>query len=51
MSTEASAWIPLFPDEEIPHILVAILRSLTGLQKNTPLELETEITKRLRKNF
>ena len=50
MSTvhEAVAWVPLFPDEEIPFILTAVLRCTTGLRKEHPTEHENDISDRLR---
>ncbi len=48
--SDAAKWIqPLFPEEEIPVILRAVLRSLKGLRKTKPRELETGLNKRLRK--
>lgn len=50
MSGDAGKWVvPVFPDEEIPHILAALLRCLKGLDKISSLELETSLTKRLLK--
>jgi hypothetical protein len=52
MNDDASAWaIPVFPEEEIPSILHAVLRSLKGLRKTKPRELETGLNKRLRKSL
>lgn len=52
MNGSASEWvIPLFPEEEIPGILRAVLRSLKGLRKTKPCELETGLNKRLRKSL
>ncbi|MBC8128242.1 MAG: hypothetical protein H8M99_13960, partial [Gloeobacteraceae cyanobacterium ES-bin-144] len=52
MNGDASEWvIPLFPEEEIPHILSAILRCLNGFHKLDPLEYETSLTKRLLKRL
>lgn len=45
---EAIGWVPLFPDEEIPFILTAILRCATGLKRERPNELENAISDRLR---
>lgn len=47
MNGDARDWIPLFPDEEIPHILEAISRCMSGIRKLHPQENETRITKRL----
>lgn len=47
MNGDAINWIPLFPDEEIPHILGAISRCMSGIQKTSEQEHETQITKRL----
>lgn len=46
---EAEGWVPLFPDEEIPFILAAILRCSKRLQKLSATEHETKISNRLRK--
>ena len=44
----AVSWIaPLFPDEEVPHILHGLQRCLTGLRKEHDKEHENPITKRL----
>lgn len=52
MNDDASEWvIPVFPEEEIPVILHAVLRSLKGLRKTKPCELETGLNKRLRKSL
>lgn len=48
MSHEAAQWIPLFPQEEIPFILAAVLRCSTGLRKEHETELENAISDRLR---
>ncbi len=39
---------PLFPEEEIPFILSAVLRSLQKLRKTKTRELETKLNQRLR---
>ncbi|GAA5481297.1 hypothetical protein [Haloferula sargassicola] len=50
MSDDAGKWVvPVFPEDEILHILAALLRCLKGLQKTSSLELETSLTKRLLK--
>ena len=45
---EAAAWVPLFPDEETPFILAAVLRCTMGLRKERATELENDISDRLR---
>ena len=47
MNHDAREWLPLFPDEEIPHILDAIQRCMAGIWKTSEQEHETQITKRL----
>lgn len=47
MNGDTRAWVPLFPNEEIPHILDAITRCMSGIRKLAPQEHETHITKRL----
>jgi hypothetical protein len=47
MNHDARDWLPLFPDEEIPHILDAIKRCMAGVRKTSEQEHETQITKRL----
>ena len=52
MSDDACEWVvPVFPHEEIPHILGAVLRCLDGFRKSSPQELETSLTKRLLKRL
>lgn len=46
---EAMEWIPLFPAEEIPFILAAVLRCSTTLRKKRVTEYENRISNRLRK--
>lgn len=46
---EAIGWVPLFPAEEIPFILAAILRCSATLRKRNATEHETRISNRLRK--
>ena len=46
---EADGWIPLFPDEEIPFILAAVLHCSDTLRKKNATEHETRISNRLRK--
>lgn len=49
MNEAAGNWVvPIFPEEEIPHILQAVMRSMEGLKKAEPHENETALTKRLR---
>lgn len=48
MKNDAAEWIPLFPEEEIPHILTAVLRSGAQLRKLHPTEMENDLTDRLR---
>lgn len=50
--SNAAKWVqPLFPEEEIPGILRAVVRSLKGLRKTKLRELETGLNKRLRKSL
>lgn len=46
---EAYEWIPLFPAEEIPFILGAVLRCSATLRKKHTTEHENRISNRLRK--
>ena len=46
---EAAEWIALFPAEEIPFILAAVLRCSATLRKKSTTERETRISNRLRK--
>ncbi len=39
---------PLFPEDQIPRILSIVERCLSGLQKTKPLELENDLSDRLR---
>jgi len=48
MTSDASQWIPLFPEEEVPHILAAVLRSGTRLKKLHATEFENGLSDRLR---
>lgn len=48
MSQDAKAWIALFPEEEVPFILTAVLRCGARLRKANPVELENDLTDRLR---
>ncbi len=45
---EATEWVPLFPAEEIPFILEAVLRCASGLRKEHATELENSVSDRLR---
>lgn len=52
MSDDASDWVaPLFPEEEITVILLAVMRCLRSLRKTKPRELETSLNKRLTKSL
>lgn len=48
MTSPAASFIPLFPEEEIPFILQAVLRCGKLVWKKTPREREDPITDRLR---
>jgi hypothetical protein len=48
MRPGAGQWISLFPQEEVPHILAAVLRSGARLRKLHPTELENDLSDRLR---
>jgi len=45
---DATEWIPLFPAEEIPFILAAVLRCSAALRKKHAAEHENRISDRLR---
>lgn len=49
MRHEAAEWVPLFPTEEIPHILAAVLRCSAALRKEHATEQENRISGRLRR--
>lgn len=49
LGDEATKWIPLFPTEEIPFILAAVLRCSVILRKKHATEHENKISNRLRK--
>jgi len=49
LGDEATKWIPLFPAEEIPFILAAVLRCSVILRKKHATEYENKISNRLRK--
>lgn len=46
---EALEWVPLFPAEEIPFILAAVLRCSANLRRRSTTEHETKISNRLRR--
>ncbi len=48
MTPHASQWVPLFPEEEVSHILAALLRSGARLKKLKGTELENDLNDRLR---
>jgi hypothetical protein len=48
MTHQAAEWIPLFPEEEVPFILTAVLQSGAGLKKLHGTELENDLSDRLR---
>ena len=48
MSHDAAQWIPLFPEEEVPFILAAVLRSGSRLKKLHAIEMENHLTDRRR---
>jgi len=48
MTSDASQWVPLFPEEEVPYILAAVLRSGARLEKLKANELENDLSDRLR---
>lgn len=48
MRHDAAEWIPLFPEEEVPFILAAVLRNGTRLKKRHDAELENDLSDRLR---
>lgn len=48
MTSDASQWVPLFPEEEVPYILAAVLRSGARLKKLKGTELENDLNDRLR---
>lgn len=48
MTHQAAEWIPLFPEEEVPFILAAVLRSGAKLKKRHGTELENALSDRLR---
>lgn len=48
MRHDAAEWVPLFPEEEVPFILAAVLRSGDRLKKLHGAELENHLSDRLR---
>ena len=48
MRHDAAKWVPLFPKEEVPFILAAVLRSGARLRKLHGAEFENDISDRLR---
>lgn len=48
MSQDAKAWVPLFPQEEVPFILAAVLRCCGSLRKKHDTEREDKLSHRLR---
>jgi len=48
MTHQAAQWIPLFPEEEVPFILAAILQCGAKLKKRNRTELENDLSDRLR---
>ena len=48
MTSDASQWVPLFPEEEVYYILAAVLRSGARLRKLKGTELENDLNDRLR---
>lgn len=48
MRHDAAEWIPLFPEDEIPFILMAVHQSGSQLKKRHATELENQLTDRLR---
>jgi hypothetical protein len=48
MTHDAAQWVPMFPEEEVPFILAAVLRCGTLLKKAHATELENDISDRLR---
>ena len=48
MSQDAKAWVPLFPEEEVPFILALVLRCSGSLRKKHDREREDKLSNRLR---
>ena len=48
MTSDAGKWIPLFPEEEVPFILLAVLQSGAWLKKSHATEWENALSDRLR---
>ena len=49
MKHDAVQWIALFPQEEVPFILAAVLRCSAGLRKRHATEHENKLSDRLRR--
>lgn len=48
MNEGAAAWVPLFPEEEVPFILTTVLRCCGALRKKHNTEREDKLSNRLR---
>jgi len=48
MSPDAKAWIPLYPEDEVPFILAMVLRCSGSLRKKHDKEREDKLSNRLR---
>ena len=48
MSQDAEAWVPLFPEGEVPFILALVLRCSGSLRKKHDREREDKVSNRLR---
>jgi hypothetical protein len=48
MRHDAAEWVPLFPEEEVPFILAAVIRGGARLKKLHETELENDLSDRLR---
>lgn len=48
MSEDAKAWVPLFPEEEVPFLLTTVLRCCVSLRKKHDTEREDKLSNRLR---
>lgn len=49
MSQDAKAWVPLFPENDIPFILTLVLRCCGSLRKEHAWEREDKLSNRLRR--
>lgn len=49
MRHNAAQWVPLFPEEEVPRILEAVLLCSAELRKRHATEYENKLSDRLRK--